>query len=394
MSHSYSVPDGWTVQDLSTVAEFLDSKRRPIKESDRARIRGEVPYYGATGIVGHVTEHIFNEELILLGEDGENILSRKSRQAFIISGKSWVNNHAHVLRPRVGVNINYLCEFLESLDYTDFNTGTAQPKINKQVCSTIQILLPPIEEQRAIASALSDMDALLAKLDQLIAKKRGVKQAAMQELLTRYSKPRTAGTLRDVIADLEAGVSVNSVDHENPGSTGQPCILKTSAIYDGEFNPAECKLIDTQDTNRARLSPRKDTILVSRMNTPNLVGEVGYIANDYPNLYLPDRLWMTRFHQGAKVCPRWLAYVLSSTHIKEKIKGLATGTSGSMKNISKGALLGLELAFPVLEEQIEIAMILSDMDTEITALEARREKTRLIKQGMMQELLSGRVRLI
>lgn len=209
-----------------------------------------------------------------------------------------------------------------------------------------------------------------------------------------FSKAWTAGTLRDVIADLEAGVSVNSVDHENPGSTGQPCILKTSAIYDGEFNPAECKLIDTQDTNRARLSPRKDTILVSRMNTPNLVGEVGYIANDYPNLYLPDRLWMTRFHQGAKVCPRWLAYVLSSTHIKDKIKGLATGTSGSMKNISKGALLRLELAFPVVEEQIEIAMILSDMDTEITALEARREKTRRLKQGMMQELLSGRVRLI
>jgi type I restriction enzyme S subunit len=254
--------------------------------------------------------------------------------------------------------------------------------------------VPPLDEQRAIASALSDTDALLAKLDQLIAKKRDIKQAAMQELLTGYSNPRTAGTLSDVIADLEAGVSVNSVDHENPGSTGQPCILKTSAIYDGEFNPDECKLIDAKDTNRARLSPRKDTVLVSRMNTPNLVGEVGYVANDYPNLYLPDRLWMTRFHQGAKVCPRWLAYMLSSTHIKDKIKGLATGTSGSMKNISKGALLGMEMAFPSIEAQNEIATVLSDMDTEITALEARREKTRLIKHGMMQELLSGRVRLI
>lgn len=260
--------------------------------------------------------------------------------------------------------------------------------------------MPPLAEQRAIATALSDVDALLGGLERLIAKKRDLKQAAMQQLLTGQNRlPGFSGgwevrPLASVVASLEAGVSVNSVEHGKPLLSGEPCILKTSAIFDGRFDPEECKLIDSRDIDRATLAPRRNTILISRMNTPNLVGEVGYVPNDFPTLFLPDRLWMTRFDSDADICPRWLAYVMSSSKVKESIKALATGTSGSMKNIGKSSLLALQLAFPAGKEQTAIAAVLSGMDAELAALEARRDKTRSLKQAMMQELLTGRTRLV
>ncbi|EMN9199228.1 restriction endonuclease subunit S [Pseudomonas aeruginosa] len=279
--------------------------------------------------------------------------------------------------------------------------GATINQITNKSLNSFRVPLPPTnDERRAIASALSDMDALLVALEQLVVKKRALKQAAMQQLLTGQS--RLSGfhgewevrPLSSVIAGLDAGVSVNSVEHSMPLRSGEPCILKTSAIFDGCFDPEECKLIERRDINRARLSPRRDTIIISRMNTPNLVGEVGYVADDFPTLNLPDRLWLTRFDPNSDICARWLAYVMSSAKVKERIKGLATGTSGSMKNIGKDKLLALQLEFPTGEEQTAIATVLSDMDAELAALEQRLAKTRALKQGMMQELLTGRTRLV
>jgi type I restriction enzyme S subunit len=119
------IPEDWEVMSLADVADFLDGRRRPVKDSDRAKMRGEIPYYGASGIVDYVNSFLFDEDLILLGEDGENILSRNCRLAFKISGKTWVNNHAHVLRPKPGMSLDYLANFLESRDYAQYNTGTA-----------------------------------------------------------------------------------------------------------------------------------------------------------------------------------------------------------------------------------------------------------------------------
>jgi type I restriction enzyme, S subunit len=282
----------------------------------------------------------------------------------------------------------------------NYVTQTSIAHLPREKFIQVPMAVPPAPEQRAIATALSDVDALLAKLDQLIAKKRDLKQAAMQQLLT--GKTRLLGfsgvweerPLSTVVADLDAGVSVNSIECDRPLSSGEPCILKTSAIFDGKFDPEECKLIDRRDSIRARLSPRLDTIIISRMNTPNLVGEVGYVPADFPSLNLPDRLWMTRFDSSAEICARWLSYMLSSNQVKGRIRELATGTSGSMKNIGKSVLLALQLKFPSGNEQTAIATLLSDIDADISALEARRDKTRALKQGMMQVLLTGTIRLV
>ena len=143
-----------------------------------------------------------------------------------------------------------------------------------------------------------------------------------------------------------------------------------------------------------KLSPKADSVIISRMNTIGLVGECGYVPADFPNLFVPDRLWMTRFKASSRVSAKWLAFVLSTPVARRLLRNIATGTSGSMKNIAKGTFLALEFAFPHPDEQTAIAAMLTDMDAELAALEHRLSKTHLVKQAMMQELLTGKTRLI
>ncbi|ADH86696.1 restriction endonuclease subunit S [Desulfurivibrio alkaliphilus] len=195
------------------------------------------------------------------------------------------------------------------------------------------------------------------------------------------------------VEQLEAGVSVNSVDEDIRSYAHYQAILKTSAVIGGRFLPHENKKIAPRDIGRARLNPRFDTIIISRMNTPDLVGECGYVFADFPNLFLPDRLWMTHIRSGSKVNVRWLNYLLSSRPYKSQIKELATGTSGSMKNIAKDSLLAMPVAYPPPLEQRAIAAALTDVDALLAKLDQLIAKKRDLKQATMQQLLTGQTRL-
>ena len=170
----------WTSCTLQDAVVFLDGQRKPLESADRARRQGKYPYYGASGIIDYIDDYIFDEPLLLLGEDGANIINRSTPLCFIATGKYWVNNHAHVMRPQNGHNIKFLCELLESLDYTRYNTGTAQPKLNQEKCRGIEINLPIYEEQCRIADFLSSLDQKAereqANLDCLLLFKRGLMQ--------------------------------------------------------------------------------------------------------------------------------------------------------------------------------------------------------------------------
>jgi type I restriction enzyme S subunit len=331
-----------------------------------------------------------------------------------------INQDIKALIPNSQISADYLVQILSErgpdILSICMKSGTTVESVEYIWLKRYQIPLPPPPEQRAIATALSDVDALITSLDQLIAKKRDIKQATMQQLLTGKTRlPGFCGelkpsykqtevglipedwevhTLGDEVDQLEAGVSVNSVAEEFHVYAHEQAILKTSAVSNGYFFPHENKKISPRDIKRAKLNPRVESIIISRMNTIDLVGECGYVDKDYPNLFLPDRLWMTRFKRGSKINVKWLSYVLSYRKYKVKIKEAATGTSGSMKNISKDSLLSINIPFPTPNEQTAIATVLSDMDAEIAALEQKRDKTRALKQGMMQELLTGKTRLL
>ena len=144
---------------MDDVVEFLDTMRKPLEGAKR--ISGSYPYYGASGIVDYVDGYLFDEELILLSEDGANITDRNYPVCFLASGKYWVNNHAHVLQTKQGNENNFICNSLERKDYTQYNTGMAMPKLNKETCKKIPISCPEFEEQKKIGDYFRSLDHLI-----------------------------------------------------------------------------------------------------------------------------------------------------------------------------------------------------------------------------------------
>ena len=174
-------PD-WEEKRLGEVSRFLDGRRKPIKGGDRSKIQGEYPYYGASGIIDYVNNYIFDEEIILLGEDGENIISRNLPLAFRVSGKCWINNHAHVIKPNDNTDIDFLTYSLERINYEPYNTGTAQPKLNQAVCRSLPLKLPSYPEQQKIATYLSGIDAKIAAVNTQITQTQTFKKGLLQQM--------------------------------------------------------------------------------------------------------------------------------------------------------------------------------------------------------------------
>lgn len=145
----------WPSKTLSQVCENLDRSRVPITKKDRKS--GNVPYYGASGVVDHVADHIFDDDLLLISEDGANLLARTYPIAFSISGKSWVNNHAHVLKFENLDSQEFVRLYMNSISLEPFVSGMAQPKLNQKELNRIPIPFPNIQTQRIIVSKASEV---------------------------------------------------------------------------------------------------------------------------------------------------------------------------------------------------------------------------------------------
>lgn len=248
------------------------------------------------------------------------------------------------------------------------------------------VAISPIETQRQIARFL---DAKTARIDGLIEKKRALldrlaekRQALITNAVTKGLNPSVpmkfsgidwlgdipahweVAPMWTAIHELESGVSVNAMDV--PAESGQLGVLKTSAVYSGVFDPNQNKTVyDEFEAERLSCQVRRGEIIISRMNTPDLVGASGLVTEDHPNLYLPDRLWQTKFAQKAKAIPTFVYLFLNSRLFRAIIASRATGASGSMQNISQNDLLKIKLAIPPKAEQENIAAEVKDALAEI-----------------------------
>jgi type I restriction enzyme S subunit len=190
--------------------------------------------------------------------------------------------------------------------------------------------------------------------------------------------------LKQLIKDLQSGISVNSEDRPIADDS-EFGILKTRSVADGVFKESENKKIVDEEITRAKLNPTENEIIISRMNTPQLVGESGYIDKTYPNLFVPDRLWQTITY-AEKCHNRWLSYFLITDRVRYNLKSIATGTSGTMKNISKPNFLSIKVNCPSLPEQQKIASFLSAVDEKIQQLTKKKSLLEQYKKGVMQQL--------
>lgn len=198
------------------------------------------------------------------------------------------------------------------------------------------------------------------------------------------------GRVSDLLNGLESGISVNGEDRDL--AVNEKAVLKVSSVSYGYFDPLAAKAIEGDELSRAKTNPKQGQIIISRSNTEELVGASAFIEHDYPNLFLPDKLWQTIPKKNSDM--KWLSYILASAHARYTLSNLATGTSGSMKNITKGELLGLKILIPPLPEQKKIAKILSTWDKAITTTEQLLANSQQQKKALMQQLLTGKKRLL
>ena len=169
--------DAWEQRKLGEITISFDSQRVPLESSTRQS--GSYPYYGATGVIDSVNDYIFDGEYVLLAEDGANIVTRTSPIAYLTHGKFWLNNHAHIMKVREGSDY-FLLSLLEKIDYSKFNSGTAQPKLNSKTVSGLNVMIPTAQEQMHIAALLRSLDKAIAlhqrKLEKLQELKKGYLQ--------------------------------------------------------------------------------------------------------------------------------------------------------------------------------------------------------------------------
>ena len=272
---------------------------------------------------------------------------------------------------------------------------TGVPHINLGILSEIPVRLPPLAEQRAIAEALSGVDGLLGVLEELIAKKRAIKQAAMQQLLTGKTRlPGFSGkwetTSMGHIGSSYGGLFGKSKRDFGAGDARYVTFL--SVIENVILNASHIDHVHVVPSESQNRVLKGDLLFNGTSETPSDLAMGAVMDERIPNLYLNSFCFGFRIRNRNKYDPLFLAYFFRGSAGRTIMNALAQGAT--RYNMSKGQFSALKLSIPSYDEQCAIATVLSDLDAEIAALEKRRDKIHAIKQGMMQQLLTGRIRLI
>ena len=304
-----------------------------------------------------------------------------------------INSHGNVSR-------EFLLHFLTSRYEAIRNSSNSggQENLSGQIVKDIPVAIPPIPEQRAIAATLSDVDALMAKLDQFIAKKRDLKQAAMQQLLTGQTRlPGFSGgwevkRLHD-IGDCLRGVTYKGDSDLRPHDTADTKrLLRSNNVQSATVVIADMQFVNADRVSGNQLLRANDILICMANGSKALVGKAGVFNVDDGYDYTFGAFMGCFRANTIESNLSFVFYLFQTGRYRNYINNLLAGSS--INNLSPSSIESLEFQIPPMPEQTAIAAILSDMDAELAALEARRDKTRALKQGMMQELLTGRIRLV
>ena len=399
------IPEDWEVKQISDFTSVVTGGTPSTQHAEywggdiRWMNSGELNLKFVCDVEGRITEeglnnsstHIIPAKCVLVGLAGQgktrgtaayNLVSLCTNQS--IAAFLPTDTHSSLYLYYV---IDSLYDYLRLLSSGDGGRGG----LNKQILSSLNIVLPPIAEQRAIAEALSDVDGLIAALDKKIAKKRLLKQGAMQQLLT--GKKRLPGftdkwveiTFGEYV-DIYRGGSPRPIESYITDSPNGVNWIKIGDVKpnDKYINKTEERIIP-DGVSRSRRVDVGDFILSNSMSfgRPYILGIDGCIHDGW--------LVIQNYHNSFD--KDYLYYLLCSEDVMMQYIGMAAGSS--VKNLNKEKVASLQLCVPTtIEEQQAIATILSDMDKEIADLEAQRDKSRLLKSGMMQKLLTGQIRLV
>ncbi|MBR9972681.1 restriction endonuclease subunit S [Magnetospirillum sulfuroxidans] len=368
--------DQWKAARLGDVICF----QRGFDLPARLRQSGGIPIVSSSGISDFHSRAKVAAPVVVTGRYGT------IGEVFYVNEYCWPLNTTLFVVDFKGNHPPFVYYILKTIDFKSYSGKSGVPGVNRNDLHEIAVSCPPLDEQKLIASALSDIDELLASLDALIAKKHDLKQAAMQQLLTgRVRSPGFQG--ESAYKHTEAGVVpsdwvVSYIEEIATISTGGK---NTQDRVDGGEFPFFVRSQKVESINSYSFDGEAVLTAGDGVGTGRIFHYINGKFDAHQRVYL-----ITDF--GSHVDGYWFYLYFSVNFYNRLIQMTA---KSSVDSIRREMIARMPIALPPTKaEQTAIATILSDMDSEITALEARRDKTRALKQGMMQELLSGRIRLL
>jgi type I restriction enzyme S subunit len=342
----------YPLKPLGELVEFLDNKRRPVKESERKI--GNYPYFGANGQQGTIDDYIFDEPLVLLAEDGGHFNNPDRGIAYRISGKTWVNNHAHVLRPKKDIDITFLYRVLENYDVTPFVTGTTRGKLTKSGASEIIIPLPPLEEQKRIAEILDQAEELRRKRREAIAQLDTLTQSIFIEMFGDPVANVKKWNITKVgeVADVQGGLQVSSAARKK--YPREVPYLRVANVYRGYLDLSEIKMLRATDTEIHRtLLKKNDLLIVEGHGNPNEIGRVALWDGSINDCIHQNHIIRARFEIN-KIIPLYACHYLNSPGGRQHLLKSGKTTSG-LNTISVSEVRASPVLLPPLSLQKEFA---------------------------------------
>ena len=381
-------PSDWKTNKIIEVADIFDNLRIPVTKNQRKP--GNTPYYGANGIQDYVSGYTHDGEFVLIAEDGANDL--QNYPVTYASGKIWVNNHAHVL---AGVNskadTRFLAYLLKKVDFAAVLVGGTRAKLNGKTLKNIEVTLPErLKEQQAIASALSDFDEHIDNLTELIEKKKAIRDGALEDLvsgrtrLDGFNGEWIESTIEDSTKEIiTGGTPSTTVDKYWGGSI--PWLASTE-IHQKIITRATKNITNIGLNNSSAKMAPKDSVLIALAGQGKTRGTAAFLA--YP-MALNQSL--AALVAADETDSKFLYYLIENMYLE--LRELSSG-DGGRGGLNKTLIKNINIRLPrEIKEQHAIAEGLTSMDEEIEYLKIEKEKMIQIKEGAMDDLLTGRVRL-
>ena len=384
------IPSHWTVMPVKYVLDNLDYLRQPISAEDRERNNPQYDYYGASGVIDQIDYYNVEDTVLLIGEDGANLVMRNLPLIYKASGKFWVNNHAHILKPQNGYDYSYLAHLLEAGDYTLFITGSAQPKLSQENLNKYPICIPPLAEQEAIAAWLDEkcgeIDAAIAKVDREIELIDELKQSEISRVVTRGLNSdaplRPSGI--DWIGDIPKHWIICKVKHLVKFNSGDT-ITSEQFIDNAEF--------PVYGANGYRGQFDKYNFENQRI----LIGRVGALCGNVH--YTNEKIWCSehalissKAFGGLSFDYKWMCLLFESMNLNQY------GGGSAQPVIASSVIENLSIILPPLSEQQAIADYLDKKCTEIDGLKAKsskkRETLKELRQSIISEVVTGKRKVI
>lgn len=387
----------WPRTRLEHVVDF----RSGYRNTDTAVPDGDFPFYVCSNEILRSNEYDFDEEAVIMsGNNADGIFHLHH-----FNGKFAARQRTYVITPKIsGLDCRWLYHQLEVLQrsFRAAAIGTTTKYVTIDMLRRAEILLPELTVQNAVSNVISDGDALLAKLDALITKKRDLKLAAMQQLLTGQTRlPGFSGEW-----EVKRFGDLFKFSGGHPASRDQLSTEGHCYLHYGDIHSSSKTTIDTaadyQDIPKLDIPLKRfsndflladgDVVFVDASEDDAGTSKHIVVVNKDGLPFIAGLHTIVAKERTAELAHEYRRYCFQTEAIRRQFMFYAVGTKVS--GISKKNIAKLTLPVPSVAEQAAIAAVLSDMDAELASLEARRDKIRALKQGMMHELLTGRIRLI